>query len=413
MIFLFYCFSIVSSYTTVVLNNKKIKRKMSFVRRNYLLNLQRKKKLLMMMKKKRRMIALRKKQRLNVRNRRRRTTSTAAAVAAVIPLVLKQLIPKESSSSEQILDLTLDYPPFALSSTGEKYTIVKARDLDTFQQYQNQFTESIVSPDCLFILLNHNNHISNSHSHFHILGKQYGILWGKNRQPAIREEETTKGPAIIAAYVVTIRDDRYERFRQTVEPFLPFSVVHKINGVNGSTLHWPHLIRRRTVTRAAQSHLKRGQVGWFLSFQMVWKEILNSTLPFAFVMEDDIGFTGIEMKMKLEYITQVLYENQSQWDLCYISYNIYRGKEDRDNTIQSSFHPSFRRVLGNGWTTTFGFFINRHAASVFHDHFLPITNVAGDVRIGQIANQYRLKRFRLEPRLSGEFDFGSDTSRIR
>jgi len=211
----------------------------------------------------------------------------------------------------------------------------------------------------------------------------------------------------IGFYVITIRPARYEAFQNRIQDVIPIHLVKKIDGVNGTLLDFNELLQKKQIMPNAVHRLRRGQIGCYLSHLKVWKEMKDIDVQFAFIMEDDIAMNA-SMRLRFQNILNVLKSNQSKWDICYISYNILRG------TTNKGFHPSLKRINKTGWTTRFGYILNQKAATILYQASLPIKNIPGDVLIGQIANQFKLKSFILDPPLSGEIDNSdSDTTKIK
>ena len=122
-------------------------------------------------------------------------------------------------------------------------------------------------------------------------------------------------------YVITIRPERMEAFRQRMGRLMEYTTV--VNGVDGSKLDKTQLVRDRMYKTASKwSDLNRGELGCFLSHKSVWQHFLTTDKQYACIMEDDLDLRPFqEITSHLQTGLHELNRVSPKWSLLYLSRN--------------------------------------------------------------------------------------------
>lgn len=92
-------------------------------------------------------------------------------------------------------------------------------------------------------------------------------------------------PEFQKAFVITIRQDRYDAFRSRMGPWA--SHVQKFKGTHGSVINVNSWKKQGIVAKDCK--LKRGQLGCYDSHIRIWKQVVAQQIPMAVVLEDDVN----------------------------------------------------------------------------------------------------------------------------
>lgn len=226
------------------------------------------------------------------------------------------------------------------------------------------------------------------------------------RYPWIPQAHSDK----IAAFVITIRPNRYRNFLNRMGPWAR-SHVHKIDGVNGSKLNPARLAKEGTLCSSAHRIAnRRGRIGCYLSHMMAWRRFLKTDAQVGLIFEDDVALrinSGQESRFK-NAVNTLMSVGPNAWDVVHLCH--YPRGQRGIRPQKSELGPGFSRV--HTWHVLYGYAISRAGAKALLASALPISAPV-DVHIGRLASKGRLRVHRLDKPICKSVPAGSDTEWIR
>jgi glycosyl transferase family 25 len=124
-----------------------------------------------------------------------------------------------------------------------------------------------------------------------------------------------------ALFVISIRNQRLLKFEARLGAWCQFLTV--VEGVNGKLLNMDELLASNLYIPTSRWHrLSRGELGCYLSHKAVWQYVVDSSKPYAMIMEDDCQFCPETHAQRLTSLLDNLRKNDPEWKillLCRIS----------------------------------------------------------------------------------------------
>lgn len=150
------------------------------------------------------------------------------------------------------------------------------------------------------------------------------------------------------------RKDRREKIAEALKD-IPYDIYKAVDG--SSITITPEIMN---LFMGNDFGNRKGVIGCALSHYYLWKQLVDDSLDYYFILEDDITVTN-DFKTKIEKL------KQETCDLCFLGYHMYSkdrnaSYDDKDGYSVQAFQPNL--FVGG----TFGYFITKKGAQKMLDY---------------------------------------------
>jgi glycosyl transferase family 25 len=205
-------------------------------------------------------------------------------------------------------------------------------------------------------------------------------------------------PEFHAAFVITIRPERYAGFRARMGPWA--ARVQRIPGTNGAMLNVNQWKNKGIV--AHDTSLRRGEIGCYDSHVRIWRTIVQKKIPQAIIFEDDVNMRYIESHAnRLRSALDEVKKLQLPYHFMYVG---GWGKKS------SNYSPTIARP--HGCNTLPAYILTYEGAKLLLAHASPY-RIPVDVVISNLHDKNVLKAVAMDPPLCHMVKVVSDTNNIK
>lgn len=117
-------------------------------------------------------------------------------------------------------------------------------------------------------------------------------------------------------FAISIREERFQDLIQRLQ-FLPIP-IRQVRGTLGHRIDRDWWVKNKYL--AADSTMRRGEIGCFDSHRRVWEHVVQHHLPMAVILEDDVDLKAEHVPL-LSQAFQELKQVDNHWDVLFLSRN--------------------------------------------------------------------------------------------